>query len=425
MERKIVSFFQKWKKDIIRKPLILYGPKQIGKTFTALEFGKNEYKNVVYFNTANNKNLIDLFKREKSPDKLIVNLSVISGETILEDDSLIIFDNVDSIEIVKGLKLFGSETRKYHIIAITSRRENLKDFKGEELQFKGMYEMDFEEFLWSRDEKQLANLIRESFEKRKTCPFHKVALDLFYEYLFTGGFPEVINAFNNGLSDNEIEAIKGKIIDSYKKEVALNSTLIDIPRGLEVIDSIPEQLKKENKKFQYGLMGYGKRAKEYESTIKYLIDNQIVYRSYKIRNIKSPLSSCRETESFKLYLPDDGLLFSMLHINKKDFLSNESIKETMYENHIAKTLVEANYSLYYYQSGGKAEVNFVVQNRMGEVIPIEITIKSMSKAKSLSVLMKRFTVSNAYRITENNFSTKKEVRYLPIYAVFCLNDTII
>lgn len=425
MERKIVSFFQKWKKDIIRKPLILYGPKQIGKTFTVLEFGKNEYKNVVYFNTANNKNLIDLFKREKSPDKLIVNLSVISGETILEDDSLIIFDNVDSIEIVKGLKLFGSETRKYHIIAITSRRENLKDFKGEELQFKGMYEMDFEEFLWSRDEKQLANLIRESFEKRKTCPFHKVALDLFYEYLFTGGFPEVINAFNNGLSDNEIEAIKGKIIDSYKKEVALNSTLIDIPRGLEVIDSIPEQLKKENKKFQYGLMGYGKRAKEYESTIKYLIDNQIVYRSYKIRNIKSPLSSCRETESFKLYLPDDGLLFSMLHINKKDFLSNESIKETMYENHIAKTLVEANYSLYYYQSGGKAEVNFVVQNRMGEVIPIEITIKSMSKAKSLSVLMKRFTVSNAYRITENNFSTKKEVRYLPIYAVFCLNDNII
>lgn len=425
MERKIVLFFQKWKNDIIRKPLILYGPKQIGKTFTVLEFGKNEYKNIVYFNTANNKDLLELFKREKSPDKLIVSLSIISGETILEDDTLIIFDNVDNIEIVKGLKLFGSEISKYHIIAITSRRENLKDFKGEELQFKGMYEMDFEEFLWSRDEKQLANLIRESFEKRKTCPFHKVALDLFYEYLFTGGFPEVIHAYNKGLSDNKIEAIKGKILDSYKKEIALNPTLIDIPRGFEVIDSIPEQLKKENKKFQYGLMGYGKRAKEYESTIKYLIDNQIVYRSYKIRNIKSPLSSCRETDSFKLYLPDDGLLFSLLHINKKEFLSNESIKETLYENHIAKTLVEANYSLYYYQSGGKAEVNFVIQNRRGEVIPIEITIKSMSKAKSLSVLMKRFTVSNAYRITENNFSTKKEVRYLPIYAVFCLNDNVI
>lgn len=425
MERKIVSFFQKWKTDIIRKPLMLYGPKQIGKTFTVLEFGKVEYKNVVYFNASNNKGLVELFKKEKATDKIIINLSMISGETILEEDTLIVFDNVDDIEIVRGLKLFGSEVSKYHIIAITSRRENLNSFKGEGLQFKGMYEMDFEEFLWSRDEKQLASLIRESYEKKKTCPFHKVALDLFYEYLFTGGFPEVVNAFNNGLSDNEIEAIKDKIIDSYKKEIALNPVLIDIPRGLEVVNSIPEQLRKENKKFQYGLMGYGKRAKEYESTIKYLIDNQIVYRSYKITNIKSPLSSCRETDSFKLYLPDDGLLFSMLHINRKEFLSNENIKETMYENHIAKTLAEANYSLYYYQSGGKAEVNFVVQNRMGEVIPIEITIKSMSKAKSLSVLMKRFTVNNAYRITENNFSTKKEVRYLPIYAVFCLNDNVI
>ena len=425
MERKIVKFLCKWKNDIIRKPLVIYGPKQIGKTYTVLDFGNTEYKNVVYFNTMNNKEVMDLFKKERATAKLIVNLALISGETILEKDTLVIFDNVDDINIIKGLKLFGSEQSKYHIIAITSRRENMKEFKGEELQFKGMNEIDFEEFLWSKDEKQLADLIRESFEKRKTCPFHKVAMDLFYEYLFTGGYPEVINAYNNGLSDIEIEAIKQKILDTYKKEIALNSILIDIPRGIEVLNSVPEQLTKDNKKFQYGLMGRGKRAKEYETTINYLIENQLLYRSYKITNIKSPLSSCRETDSFKLYMPDDGMLFSMLHLTKNKFLSDEIIKETIYENHIAKTLVEAGYSLYYYQSGGKAEVNFVVQNRMGEVIPIEITTRSMSKAKSLSVLMKRFTVTNAYRITENNFSTKKEIRYLPIYAVFCLNDNLI
>lgn len=423
MERKIVTFFQKWKNDLIRKPLILYGPKQIGKTYTVLKFGKEEYKNVVYFNVDNNKRIVELFSKEKATDKIIVNLSLISGETILKDDTLIIFDNVNNLEIVKGIKLFGSENSSYHIVAITSRRENLANFKGVELQFKGMSEMDYEEFLWARNEKQLATLIKDSFEKRKTCPFHKVALDLFYEYLFTGGFPEVVYAYNKGNDDNQIEAIKQKIFDTYKKEIALNSTLIDIPRGLEVLDSIPEQLQKENKKFQYGVMGYGKRAKEYENTIQYLVNNQIVYRSYKIRNIKSPLSSCREIESFKLYLPDDGLLFSTLHLTKKEFLNNEDLKETVYENHIAKTLVEAGYSLYYYQSGGKAEVNFVIQNRMGHIIPIEITTKSMSKAKSLSVLMKKFTVANAYRITENNFSTKKEIRYLPIYAAFCLNDT--
>ena len=423
MERKIVSFFQKWKNDLIRKPLVVYGPKQVGKTFTVLNFGKNEYKNVIYINATNNKRLIELFEKEKSIDKLIVNLSLMSGETILQNDTLIIFDNVNDVEIIKGLKLFGSINSPYHIIAITSRRENLKEFKGVELQFKGMTGMDFEEYLWARDEKQLANLIRESFEKRKTCPFHKVALDYFYEYLFTGGLPEVINDFIKGNSDAEIEAIKNKIFDSYIKEIALNTTLIDIPRGIEVINSIPEQLQKENKKFQYGLMGYGKRAKEYDTSIKYLVENQLICRSYKIRTIRSPLSSCREIESFKLYMVDDGILFSMLHLNRKSFLQDENIKETLYENHIAKTLMEAGYSLYYYQSGGKAEVNFVIQNRMGEIIPIEITVKSMSKAKSLSVLMKRYTVNNAYRITENNFSTKKEVRYIPVYAVFCLNDS--
>lgn len=423
MERKISLFFTKWKKDLIRKPLVVYGPRQIGKTFTVLEFGKNEYKNVVYFNADNNKRLLDIFKQEKSPDKIIVNLSILSGETILPNDTLIVFDNLNSIDIVKGIKLFGGGNNPYHIIAITSRRENLNEFKGVELQFKSMYEMDFEEFLWARGEKQLADIIRESFVKRRTCTFHQVALDLFYDYLRIGGLPEIVKAYLDGYSDSQIKALKQKTLDAYIKEIALSSNLIDIPRGIEVLSSVSSQLRKENKKFQYGLIGYGRRAKEYESSINYLVNNQIVARSYKIRNIKSPLSSCREEESFKLYMLDDGLLYSMLNVTKKEFETDENIRETLYENHIAKTLVESGYSLYYYQSQGKAEVNFVIQNRMGEIIPLEITTKLMSKAKSLSVLMKKFTVKEGYRITENNFSTKKDIRYLPIYAIFCLNDS--
>ena len=425
MERKIEKFLQKWQKDIIRKPLILYGPKQVGKSYSALQFGKQSYKNTIYFNTSNNKPLEELFTKEKSTEKLILNLSLLSGETILQEDSLLIFDNVNSIEIVKGLKLFGSEHSKYHIIAITSRRENLNEFKGEELQFKGMNEMDFEEFLWAKNEKALAELIRESFTKHKTCPFHKLALELFQEYLMTGGLPEVITASLDGKSEYEIDIIKQKILEVYEKELINSKNLIDVPRGLEVIESLPEQLKKDNKKFQYGVIGTGRRAKEYENTINYLVNNQIVYRSYKISTVKSPLSSCRETDSFKLYLPDDGLLFSMLHTNLKQLLSDEKIKEILYENSIAKTLAEAGYALYYYQSEGKAEVNFVIQNRMGKIIPIELISKADSKAKSLAVFMKKFTVTEAYRVTENNFATKKDIRYIPIYAVFCLNNNII
>ena len=422
MERKIEEFYHKWKNDIIRKPLILYGAKQIGKTFSVLKFGQEEYKNTVYFNTDNNIDIIDIFQKERSVEKIILKLSLLSGETILKEDTLIVLDNLTNVEIVKGLKIFGSEHSKYHIIGITSKKEKLSEFKAEELQFKGMTSMDFEEYLWARDEKSLSELIKESFTKRKTCAFHKVALDLFQEYIVTGGFPEIIQASLDGRNSFELDALKQKILDVYKKEISLNTNLIDIPRGLEVINSIPEQLKKDNKKFQYGLIGAGKRAKEYESTINYLVNNQIVIRSYKISSIKSPLSSCKEIDSFKLYSCDEGLLYSMLHLNQKQLYTNEKYKEILYENHIAKTLSEIGFSLYYYQSEGKAEVAFVVQNRMGQIIPIELTTRSNSKAKSLSVLMKKYTVPQVIRITENNFSTKKDIRYIPIYAIFCLNE---
>ena len=422
MERKIENFLTKWKTDIIRKPLILFGGRQIGKTYTVLEFGKKQYKNIIYFNTDNNLALQEIFIKEKSPEKIIINLALLSGETILPEETLIIFDNLDEIEIVKGLKIFGSEHSKYHIIAITSNRDKLSEFKGEELQFKSMSEMDFEEYLWARKEKNLAELIKESFIKHKTCPFHKIALELFQTYLLTGGLPETVLAQIDGKSDYEIDAIKQKIISIYKGEVTRINNLIDIPRSLEVINSIPEQLKKENKKFQYGMIAPGKRAKEYENSINFLVNNQMVYRSYKITSVKSPLSSCKEKDSFKLYLPDDGLLISMLNINNKQFQLDENLKQTIYENHIAKTLAEAEFSLYYYQSEGKAEVSFVIQNRLGQIIPLEIATKSMSKAKSLSVLMKKFTVPKAYRITENNFLTKKDINYIPIYSIFCLNN---
>ena len=421
MERKIDIFLKKWKNDIIRKPLIIYGPRQIGKTFTVLEFGKNEYKNMVYFNTNNNKELLGIFEKERTTEKIILNLSLLTGETILKKDTLIIFDNLEDVNIVKALKNFGNEHSEYHIIAITSHKDNLSLFKAEEIQFKGMNELDFEEYLWFHDEKNLSNLIREAYTKRKTCPFHKVAMDYFANYLRTGGMPEVIIAEKEGKSEYEIDSIKQKIIDIYMKET-ITSNLIDIQRGVEVLNSLPEQLKKDNKKFQYGIIGTGKRAKEYDSSINNLVNKQIIYRCYKLKDIMSPLSKCKDKDSFKLYSIDDGLLYTMLHVSYKKFVTDENIKETIYENHVAKTLAENGYSLYYYQSDGKAEVNFVVQNRMGQIIPLEITIKTNAKAKSLSFFMKKHTVTQAFRITENNFSTKKDIRYIPIYAVFCIEN---
>ncbi len=424
MERKINQFLLKWKTDLIRKPLLIIGTRQVGKTYTALDFGKNNYKYVAYFNTDHNTILKDLLKKERSITRLAEALSIILEVPIVKNDTLIIFDNVTDEEIIKGIKLFGYDKNDYHVIAITSSRDSLLKFRGEEFQYKIMTEMDYEEFLWAIGEKEVAEKIRYAYDNHRSCSVHTKALDYFYEYLITGGLPEVVDAYATKKHYGYLDSIKERVFDINKSELLNSKNLIDIERGIEVMESIPKQLEKENKKFQYGVLGYGRRAKEYENSINYLVTNQLVYRSYKIRVAKSPLSSCRELDSFKLYLPDDGLLSMRYNLTKDRLKVDDDVKQALYENHIAHTLVEAGYSLYYYQSEGKAEVNFVIQNRMGKIIPIELATKQGSKVKSLSVFMKKYIVTDAYRITENNFSTNKNVRYLPIYAIFCLNEQL-
>ena len=424
MERKINKFLLKWKTDLIRKPLLIIGTRQVGKTYIALDFGKTNYQYVAYFNTDHNTILKDLFKKERSITRLAETLSIISEVPIIKNDTLLIFDNVIDEEIIKGIKLFGYDQNDYHVIAITSSKDSLLKFRGEEFQYKIMTEMDYEEFLWAIGEKEVAEKIRYAYDNHRSCSVHTKALDYFYDYLITGGLPEVVEAFATKKHYGYLDSIKERVFDINKSELLNSKNLIDIERGIEVMESIPKQLEKENKKFQYGILGYGRRAKEFENSINFLVTNQIVYRSYKIRVAKSPLSSCRELDSFKLYLPDDGLLSMRYNLTKNRLKIDENVKQALYENHIAHTLVEAGYSLYYYQSEGKAEVNFVIQNRMGKIIPIELATKQGSKVKSLSVFMKKYIVTDAYRITENNFSSKKNVRYLPIYAIFCLNEQL-
>ena len=307
MERKINKFLLKWKNDLIRKPLLIIGTRQVGKTYTALEFGKNNYKYVAYFNTDHNTILKDLFKKERSITKLAEALSIICEVPIVKNDTLLIFDNVTDEDIIKGIKLFGFDKNDYHIIAITSSRDSLLKFRGEEFQYKIMTEMDYEEFLWTIGEKEVSEKIRYAYDNHRSCSVHTKALDYFYDYLITGGLPEVVDAFATKKHYGYLDSIKERVFDINKSELLNSENLIDIERGIEVMESIPKQLEKENKKFQYGVLGYGRRAKEYENSINYLVTNQLVYRSYKIRVAKSPLSSCRELDSFKLYLPDDGL----------------------------------------------------------------------------------------------------------------------
>lgn len=424
MERKINTYLKKWKKEIKRKPLFIYGNKQVGKTYTSLKFGEEEYKNIIYFNCDNNIELLDLFKKEKTIDRIITRLALIASESIIPNDTLIIFDNVSDLEIVNGIKVFGKFDNSYHIILITSIKENLNRFKGEEFYYKAMYPMDFEEYLTVTDNAQLIEFIKTSYKNNKAMPFHSVALEYFDEYIITGGMPEAVSISLNEKNKLLINPVYDKVTDSYKKEISMLDNLIDITRGNEVIDSIPLQLQKQNRKFQYGVIKLGGRAKDYEKAISFLHNNGFVYKAYKITSVKSPLSSCREVDSFKLYFNDTGILFHKMHLTRNRFMIDYTMKNILYENAIAISLANYGYGLYYYQSEGKAEVSFVIQTRGGRILPVELVNKNISKSKSLTLFMNKFNIKDAIRITEDNFSIKKGVKYVPIYALFCLADIL-
>ncbi len=425
MERKINTYLLKWKKDISKKVLVIYGNKQVGKTYSVLKFGETEYKNVVYFNADNNIELLKALKKENTVEKMIMQLSLLANESILTNDTLVVIDNVNNVEIVNAMKNFGKvQELNYHIILITSMRENLLKFKCEELQFKAMNEVDFEEYLMAINNKQLIDFIKTSYKNNSPMPFHNVAMDYYDEYLMTGGLPEAVEMSINEKNKLLLNSIYNKVNDTYKKEIGTLDNLIDITRGLEVYDSIPYQLQKPNRKFQYGLIKAGSRSKDYDKAITFLHNNGFAYKCYKVSDAKIPLSSCKDPESFKIYLNDTGLLFSRMHLTRTKFLTNINIKNIIYENSIAINLINMGYNLYYYQSEGKAEVSFVIQTRSGKIMPIELVDKNLSKSKSLTLFMNKFGLKEAIRVTDENFSMKKGVKYIPIYALFCLNEGI-
>ncbi len=290
----------------------------------------------------------------------------------------------------------------------------------EDIYYRPMFEMDFEEFLINSDKKQLIDFIKDSYDTGKPMPFHQMAIDAYNDYLITGGFPEVVNAYLESNDELLIEGIKKKIIDIYEIEYA-KLDLDSFNRSLEILSSIPEQLKKDNKKFQYGVIKKGGRSKEYDDVINLLASNNIVSRSYRITDVKSPLVTNKDSDCFKVYYNDVGLLYTLLHMNRAKLMNNDDLRRILIENNVANMISNWGYSLYYYQSEGKAEVSFVIQNRNGKIIPIEVVNKRLTKAKSLSLLLSKFDINDSYRITEENFGKKKNVYSVPVYAIFCLN----
>lgn len=430
MERKIVKKLIEWKQSPKRMPLLIYGARQVGKTYTALTFGKQHYKNTVYFNMEGSTEITSIFERDLNPERIIRELAVKSGQSILRGDTLLIFDEIQSCErALTSLKYFCEEAPEYHIIAAGSllgvalNREKYS-FPVGKVNMMTLYPLDFEEFLWGTDNRRMCELIKECYETFSPNSLHDTALDLYKSYLVVGGMPRAVSEYVETGDFNFVMATQKSLNDAYIADMAKYATPQETTKIMAAWASVPAQLAKENHKFQYKVIKSGARAYEYETPLDWLKTAGIINKCIRISEGKMPLSVYADNDSFKVYMMDTGLLCSKFDIAANAVLhsppSFDGFKGALAENYVMQVLISNEISPYYWTSPGKAELDFVFQDRQGSIIPLECKSADHVRAKSLNTFISLYKPPYAIRVSAKNFGFEHGIKSIPLYALFCL-----
>ncbi|GHU09198.1 ATPase [Alphaproteobacteria bacterium] len=430
MERKFTEQLVKWKNFPRRIPLIVTGARQVGKTYGLLSFGKAHYKNVVYANFENNPELHQLFERDLFPTRILRELSVMTGETILEGDTFIIFDEIQTCErALTSLKYFCEEAPTYHIAAagslldVTLNRAQYS-FPVGKVDRMMLHPLDFEEFLWALNRKQGSEMIRECFQENKPFPAGEVYLDLYKLYLLVGGMPQIVNEYIQNQDFEYVRALQKNINDAYIADMVKYALPTETSKILAAFNSIPAQLAKENHKFQYKVIKSGARAYDFEAPLDWLQAAGIIHKCIKVAESNFPLNLYAVPDSFKVYLSDIGLLSSKYNLPSNVLLANFSgfdhIKGALAENYVLTALMANTYQPFYWESQGKAEVDFVIQSKEGAVIPIEVKSSENTRSKSLRQYVSKYNPPYSIRISAKNFGFENQIKSVPLYAAFCI-----
>ncbi len=431
MYRKIMRFLEEWKESGHRKPLILQGARQVGKTYSVLEFGRTHYENVAYFNFETNPRLNRTFEEDISPDYLIPILSHIAGQTIVREKTLIVFDEVQLCErALTALKYFYEDAPDYHIVVAGSllgvavNRAKFS-FPVGKVDMKTLYPMDVEEFMLALGEGALVEQIKKCFQTDMPMPsaLHDTAMRLYRQYLIVGGMPECVLQFAETGDFILVRHTQDTILASYLNDMSKYNTLNEIKKTRLAYDNITVQLSKKNTRFQYKLIKKGGRASEFENAIEWLCLSGIVSRVYKVEQVRKPLENYRDINAFKIYVSDLGLLCA-----KKDLAANDILymleelndfKGGMAENYVNAQLSMNGYHTFYWESERGAEIDFVIQ-RGGKLIPIEVKSADNTKAKSLKVYMETYKPDYAIKLSAKNFGMENGKKTVPLYAAFCI-----
>ena len=431
MKRKISEALLQWKHSKKKKPLIVNGARQIGKTYSILAFGRTEYQNIVHINLEKNKLAAQIFEDDLTPAVLVQKLESFVRERILPEDTLLFFDEIQACErALTSLKYFCEESPQYHIIAAGSlpgvavNREKYS-FPVGKVDEMNMYPLDFEEFLWALGYEKFVEEIRNHFEQNLalSSALHQLGLDLFYKYCIVGGMPAVIENFLEYNSFLTIQDTQAKIMNEYIADMSKYATPSTSVKIRACYDSIPTQLSKENRKFQYKIALKGGTASIFGESIDWLLSAGIVLKCHKISQGVIPLKGQIDFSDFKLYMSDIGMLTMHSAFPYQMIINSIEVDNSflggLAENFVAQDLANKRIPLFYWKSGESAEVDFVVQSGI-DIIPIEVKKGRRNRAISLSNFVKTYNCPYAIKVSQKNFGFANNIRSVPFYALFCL-----
>jgi len=415
-----------WKLSINRKPLIILGARQVGKTWLIQEFGRQEYKQTVYVNFEKMKVVRNLFEEDFDIQRILSSLSIFARTTINPNDTLIIFDEIQAaVGGVTALKYFYEDAPQYHVVAAGSLlgmnlHQNVS-FPVGKVDFLYLKPLSFPEFLKALDEERLADLI-ENPDWKIVHVFKEKLVNYLRYYLFLGGMPEVVSHFVEHRDFRSARLLQRKLLTSYQNDFSKHAPKEIVPRINMVWKSIPSQLSRENKKFIYGVIKEGARAKEFELAIQWLLDCGLLHKCFRISKPYMPLSAYQDLSAFKLYHNDVGLLGAMAKLPLKTILDGNAIftefKGALSENFvIQQLLLNDDHEIFYWANeNSTAEVDFVIQNEE-EIIPIEVKSGSNVKSVSFKFFCEKYKPAKAFRTSLADFKQEEWMINVPLYAI--------
>lgn len=426
MYRSAMEQLNKWKQKTNKKPLIIRGARQAGKTWLMKEFGKTAYEKTVYINFDNNPQMKELFSLDMRIDRIIMGIELYVGHKISPHNTLLIFDEVQEVpKALSSLKYFNETAPEYQIICAGSllgiALHQGTSFPVGKVEFMDLYPLSFTEFMRAMGKEQFVDLLDKGDFEMATM-FRQDYVDLLKYYYYVGGMPEVVQSFVDNRDFNEAREIQERILAAYEQDFSKHAPNEVVPRIRMLWNSIPAQLTKENKKFIYGIIKEGARAKDYETALMWLTDCGLVHKVYRVTAPSIPLKAYEDLKAFKLFLADVGLLGCMVRLNQSVLLDrNELFKEfkgALTEQYVLQQLktVKGVDTYYWTNDRGNAEIDFLIDTG-NEVVPIEVKAETNLKAKSLKTFCEKYNPKMAIRTSMTDYKQEDWLLNLPLWAV--------